>query len=81
MGEIVPIACGALGEKKQTEIADYQHVCQPRKIGPVYHIVIFEIVLQMRFDLSIFQAFVIKWMQCAGQTLSAQAGTSPFAIL
>ena len=51
MGVVVPIAGDQFGKKKQAEIADNQHVRQPRKVIPVDHIIAFEIALQMRFEL------------------------------
>jgi len=50
VGIVVPIAGDELGEKKQAEIADNQHVRQPRKVIPVNHVVTFKIALEMRFD-------------------------------
>jgi hypothetical protein len=51
VGVVVPIAGNQLGKKKQAEIADNQHVRQPRKVIPVDHIIASKIVLQMRFEL------------------------------
>jgi hypothetical protein len=50
VGVVVPVAGDELGKKKQAEIADDQHVRQPRKVIPVGHIITFKIVLQMRFE-------------------------------
>jgi hypothetical protein len=50
VSKVIAIACNQLGKKKQAEVADNQHVGQPRQIIPVSHIIHFEIALQMLFD-------------------------------
>jgi len=47
---VIAIACNQLGKKKEAEVADNQHVRQPRQVIPVSHIIGFEIALQMLFD-------------------------------
>ena len=51
MGIVIAIAGDQLGKKKQAEVADDQHIRQPRKVIPVSHIIVFEIALQMLFEL------------------------------
>lgn len=50
MSIVIAIACDQLGKKKEAEVADNQHVRQPRQVIPVGHIIDFEIALQMMFD-------------------------------
>ena len=47
---VVPIACDELGQKKQAEVADYQHVRQTRQVIPVSWIIDFKIAQQMLFE-------------------------------
>ena len=54
MGVVVPVAGDELGKKKQAEIADNQHIRQPRKVIPVCPIITFKIALQMRFKFLYF---------------------------
>lgn len=51
MSIVIAIAGDQLGKKKQAEVADDQHIRQPRKVIPVKHIIVFEIALQVLFEL------------------------------